>query len=644
MSKKSRKPVLSAAPNPIPADVSSTSGAGPELQWRRLRGYAFDPGLSQQFETAPINEIVFRVPWEPLGPGPTGEYVDVVDHDPASACFYQPVDLDADRLVGADGLDPDEGDPQFHQQFAYAVAMTTIRNFEKALGRRVLWVLRDENRPHGQWESFVRRLRIYPHAFRGANAYYSPAKKALLFGYFPASASATGAQLPGGMVFTCLSHDIVAHETTHALLDATLPKYLEASNPDMLAFHEAFADIVALFQHFSFPEVLYHQIAKTRGDLASQSLLGQLAQQFGQATGMYGGLREAIGRINEETGRWETLEPDPAAYEREREPHNRGALLVAAIFDAFLAIYRSRVADLIRLATGGSGVLPAGALPPDLTHRLTREAAKTAQHVLGMCIRALDYCPPVDLTFGDYLRAIITADIDLVPDDEHHYRIAFIEAFRKRGMYPRDLRTLSVQSLRWPRGEEQDQKARDAIGFLTRELRPLADQIRYRADRAELFQRLRDVQEKVHEMLTRKKQSEILGNLEQITGLVFDPARKVRGLTKSRVNRANPAFEVHSVRPVRRRGPHDEEINHVVLGITQRRRLKVDGEELEMPGGCTLILDLNTLELRYAIPKPIADPRREAAFRRWMGENPTAAALAVLKQSIEPIAHLHLHA
>ena len=159
------------------------------------------------------------------------------------------------------------------------------------------------------------------------------------------------------------------------------PEISAPTNPDSLAFHEAFADIVALFQHFSFPEVLRHQIAKTRGDLASQSLLGELAQQFGQATGLYGGLREAIGRINEE-GKWEQLEPDPAAYETQTEPHERGSLLVAAVFDAFLAIYRSRVADLMRIATGGSGVLPAGALPNDLTNRLTGEAAKSAQHIL----------------------------------------------------------------------------------------------------------------------------------------------------------------------------------------------------------------------------------------------------------------------
>ena len=615
----------------------SNAQPGPQLQWRRLRGYAFDPGLSQQFETAAINEIVFRIPWEPLAPGPVGESIEVIDHDPASDAFYDPVNLDDGFLIGADGLDPDEGNPKFHQQFVYAVVMTTIRNFEKALGRRVLWVLRDEKRPRGKWDVFVRRLRIYPHAFRGANAYYSPAKKALLFGYFPASAAARGAQLPGGMVFTCLSHDIVAHETTHALLDATLPKYLNSSNRDLLAFHEAFADIVALFQHFSFPDVLYHQIAQTRGDLASQSLLGQLAQQFGEATGLYGGLRAAIGRVNETTKKWEPLAPDPQAYEDEEEPHARGALLVAAIFSAFLAIYRSRVADLIRLATGGSGILREGALPPDLTHRLTREAAKTAQHVLDMCIRALDYCPPVDLTFGDYLRAIITADIDLVPDDEHHYRVAFIEAFRQWGIYPRDLRTLTEESLRWPRGEDLDQNARQAIQFLTKDLRFFPERIRYRSKRKDQFNLLQEFQRKVHDLLHGKMGASILGNLDKVTGLALDPRRRVPGIT----GRGNPGFEVHSLRPVRRHGPNGEEINHVVLGITQRRLLSINGDTVEMPGGCTLILDLDTMELRYAIRKPIADAKREREFREWMGENPTAAALAGLD---EPIAHLHLDA
>ena len=94
------------------------------------------------------------------------------------------------------------------------------------------------------------------------------------------------------------------------------------------------------------------------------------------------------------------------------------------------------------------------------------------------------------------------------------------------------------------------------------------------------------------------------------------------------------------MRPVRRRGPNGEEINQVVLCITQRRSLTVDGERVGLHGGCTLILDLDTLALRYAIGKPIADRQREDAYLEWLGENPTAVALAGLD---EPIAYLHVN-
>ena len=77
---------------------------------------------------------------------------------------------------------------------------------------------------------------------------------------------------------------------------------------------------------------------------------------------------------------------------------------MAAVFDAFLSIYKRRTADLLRLATGRQRRVASGAIHPDLVGRLASEAGKSAQHVLTMCIRALDYCPPTDITFGEYLR------------------------------------------------------------------------------------------------------------------------------------------------------------------------------------------------------------------------------------------------
>jgi len=347
--------------------------------YRRLRGYAFDPSLSIRLDTAQMNDIIFKVMWEDrddISKGPVGEYVEVLDFDPASGCFYEPLDLDNPLVLAQDGLAPSEGNPQFHQQMVYAVAMTTIKHFEQALGRKVLWAPHQARSAEGdvQTEQYIQRLRIYPHALREANAYYSPDKKALLFGYFPASSSIAGAGLPGGTVFTCLSHDIIAHETTHALLDSVHPRFIEATGPDALAFHEAFADMVALFQHFTFPDVVAAQIAKTRGDLSSENLLGQLAEEFGTAIGNYGSLRDALGTTDPQTGQWKPYDPDPNDYQTVFEPHDRGAILVGAVFDAFISIYKSRVADLMRIASSGTGILQAGALHPDLVGRLADEA------------------------------------------------------------------------------------------------------------------------------------------------------------------------------------------------------------------------------------------------------------------------------
>ena len=268
---------------------------------RRLRGYAFDPSLSLQLDTIDVNNITFKLEWEPLDKPdprspvtvPCGEYIEIIDYDPATGVFYPPVNLDDTELLLQDGLEPNVNNPQFHQQMVYAVIMTTIKNFEKALGRKIQWAehvyYKTRNGKKAYISEFVERLRVYPHALRQANAYYHPDKKALLFGYFPAAPASPMLQLPGSTVFTCLSHDIIAHETTHAILDGLHRRYIEPTHPDTRAFHEAFADIVALFQHFTFPEVLKHQIAQTRGNLSSHNLLGQLAQEIRE---LWDGIRE----------------------------------------------------------------------------------------------------------------------------------------------------------------------------------------------------------------------------------------------------------------------------------------------------------------------------------------------------------------
>lgn len=176
-------------------------------EFRLLRIYAIDPMVSRAPEHQATVQIRFEElelkppnlsPWvqgaiyEPVSFA--GERVEVVDVDAGSttAAWYRPVRLDEANIAMQHGLEPSESDPQFHQQMVYAVAMRTIEQFDRALGRIVYF--RDR-----------RRLRLVPHAFRGTNAFYHPTMRAVLFGYFRASKEAPGDNLPGQTIFTCLS-------------------------------------------------------------------------------------------------------------------------------------------------------------------------------------------------------------------------------------------------------------------------------------------------------------------------------------------------------------------------------------------------------------------------------------------------------
>lgn len=657
---------------------------------RTLRVFAFDPSLATQIDNAGIAEIAVAIPWEPnLQPGPVGEYVEVVDVDPASNLFYPPVDLNDPRILAQDGLPPSESNPQFHQQMVYAVAMATIAHFEQALGRVALW---SSHRPNRRVRQFVRRLRIYPHALRDRNAFYSPDKKALLFGYFPTT-TRDAHNTPGTLVFTALSHDIVAHETTHALLDGVHPRFNEPVNHDVLAFHEAFSDIVALFQHFAYPGVLRDQIRRTRGDLAGESLLGQLAQQFGRASGRGGALRDALGEVDDATGEWRPRKPSVRALDTTHEPHDRGAILVAAVFGAFLKAYRHKTADLYRIASDGTGVLRAGAIHPDLTHRLATEAERCAKAILQMCIRAIDYCPPVGITFGDYLRALLTADVALFPEDSSRFRLAMLESFRQWGIHPEGLRVYSEESLLWPTltqvlRESADVHREWSAALVLRSLfeatepapkapdhdplNPLPPKIRnfepwnLEGDRYQTWKGAESNARILWDWLVKGPGLRLTPAL----GLAIYSSKAPATIFRSETYPRSLAIEVHSVRTAQRRTARGSTVTDLVVEITQRRRGFFDPEVQKRfdnlpPGspmppkcdfihraGCTLIIDAesrcpDTVRV-IRTPGDITDNARLEAVRRFLCEGglEPANAFEGPQQQLdrrEPFALIHRH-
>lgn len=372
------------------------------------------------------------IPQEILAEGPTGYRVKVVDFDASTNLYYSPhcyqqtpegnVD---DPFILPSGLTAAKRkafdrslleNPNFHSQNVYAIVMRTLARFEYALGRRVAWGFGGH------------QLHVVPHAFREANAYYSESDRALMFGYFQGK--------KGQFVFASLSHDIVAHETTHAILDGLRTRYTDPSGPDQAGFHEGFSDVVALLSIFSLKSIV--ELALTLGkitlqkngirlvkasslepDALAQSILFGLAKEFGQ---QMDGLRANALR------RSISIEPNPellndSEYE---EPHSRGEILAAAMMRSFLELWLARVKQL---GTFGRGLYNLDAV--------VSEGSKVADHLLTIAIRALDYCPSVDLEFGDYLAALLTVDAEVAPDDSRFsYRDVIFKTFKAYGINP----------------------------------------------------------------------------------------------------------------------------------------------------------------------------------------------------------------
>ena len=370
------------------------------------------------------------VPAELLAKGPTGYRIKVVDYNATERRAYEDQqeyqDLQGELVdpfacrQGETPSDPDYqrrliGDPNFHAQNVYAIAMRTLGIFERALGRRV------------GWSSGGHQLHIAPHAFAQANAFYSEEDRALLFGYF------FGAD--GEPIFTCLSHDIIAHETTHALIDGLRSRYTEPSRPDQAAFHEGFSDIVALLSIFSMKAVVaaaigedgkVHEGEKAIGLVAASkldpksirhSILFGLAQEVGVALegADRGALRQSV-KMSPEDGRVLRVSSDE---------HRRGEVIVAAMMNSFVELWSKRIAALGKFESDRYNL-----------DSVVDEGAKLAQHLLNITIRALDYCPPCDIDFSQYLASMLTVDRELVPDDEFHYRDTIRKQFAAFGIEP----------------------------------------------------------------------------------------------------------------------------------------------------------------------------------------------------------------
>jgi hypothetical protein len=347
--------------------------------------YVQDPEVAKRNPQLGIHDLWLE--WEPgLMDGPTSARVAVVDYNADSGTLIPPARWDEERrrFTGAD--DPDSF--QFHQVNVWAVVQNALSFFEDphVMGRPVPWGFEGN------------RILLVPHAGFMRNAYYDRRSKSLQFYFFGDQ------ERP---VYTCLSHDIIAHETGHAILDGIRPYYHEISSPQTSAFHEFLADLTAILATLRNNDVRRVIAEKSGGDLTKDEVIADLAEEFardevldtyGEAQRYY--LRTAHNDMTMEDieGKW--------------EPHECSQVLTGAMFDI---LARMAILYLEEMS-------PAQAL------------WRATDHFNRIALRALDYCPSVDVQFIDYAQAALRADELAYPMDKKGYRDVMREVFQKRGL------------------------------------------------------------------------------------------------------------------------------------------------------------------------------------------------------------------
>jgi hypothetical protein len=559
--------------------------------YRPLKIYTVDPSLGRlQGATAVIN-----VPYEPLKPGPTGTrfIIEAVPNNPFGQ--YPPVNLEDPRILIKNGRDPAPSDPAFHHQMAYAVCCSVYAAFRAALGRELAWTFQGS------------ALRVQPHGASADSPHYT-SDGYLKFGWIQEIEKINGKAVSRGNVFSCLSHDIITHELTHALLEGLRAQFKQGSGADVDAFHEALGDLVALFQRYSYKDVVKGALRRTGGKLTEDNLLNKLGLEFARALGVGQALRHVHLDVNSSSS--DKVAEDKAekikdaasletyATDSQAEPHILSEILVSAVLNAFATVYTNKTAAYFRLASQGTGLfLPGAELPADLLELLAEKAIRVASQFLAICIRAIDYCPPVDIEFGEYLRALITADYNLVPDDPWAYREALIAAFARRRIYPRGVGTMSEDALLWqPPAKPLRVQSLDFAS------------LRFSGDPG-----------------SPAGEKELLRQADALGAFVSEPENL---LLFGCAPRDHPDLRgdevdlprIESIRSSRRVGPDDQLVFDLVAEVTQRRYVKGNRTcpgDFEFYGGSTVILGPKG-EVRYVVYKEITDNERLERQRKFL--------------------------
>ena len=354
-----------------------------------------DPYLAKKVTGLGIQET--KLKWESgLLDGPTSSRIAVVDYDGDMNILFAPASWNGDmwRFVGLNDQDLNLPGPpdvkrvaklkenfQFHQVNVWAIISSVLEFFQSpsAMGRLIPWGFEGN------------RLIVVPHAGYGKNAFYDRRSKSLQFYYFVSEKES---------VFTCLSHDIIAHETGHAILDGLRPYYNEINSYQTPAFHEFVADLSAILTSMRNNDVRHALKKATKGDLTKDKFVANVAEEFGKHVKDREFLRTAHNK--------HTMKD----VDENKSAHFNSQVLTGAIFDMITEMAANYMHERNKK--------PLAALWYTID-RFTRVA-----------LQPLDFCPPVDIQFEDYTTAMLRCDTLANPLDPYKYRAIMRKVFKAR--------------------------------------------------------------------------------------------------------------------------------------------------------------------------------------------------------------------
>src|SRR4030095_3408190 len=248
---------------------------------------------------------------------------------------------------------PDPGDPQGRFSFAvpvpedaYPIDRAEVRCCEAreaALATLETWAALAPSPP--AWHDGQRVLPLQHDAGRGLNAHYDRTAVAFL-----------GWETATRKTFPAASTDAVAHEVGHALLDAVRPELWESVYTETAAFHEAFADCMALLVSlFDPPSRL--ALLQGGGQLRVANFLEGLAEDVAEGVRLENGANDpqSLPRRALNARQWEipvNLPPAGPPAALTAEAHSFSRVFTGCFYDTVCNIFASQAKqDAQRLLT-----------------------------------------------------------------------------------------------------------------------------------------------------------------------------------------------------------------------------------------------------------------------------------------------------